>query len=160
MRKILPQIFKRKDASSQRRKEIFKVSFKEDLETFAPLRLCAFALISFLTFSACNSTPTDLRNYAPAETLVYLETNDLQNTLNSLTENETFQRLTNNKKDFSSLKGVQLSVAVTGFETNEKQVTDSQAILEFQTAFCRHRRHARLGISGGFADRKSNRKLR
>ena len=76
-----------------------------------------------------------MRNYAPAETLVYLETNDLQKTLDSLTENETFQRLTTGKKDFSALKGVQLSVAVTGFETNEKQVTDSQAILNFKPHF-------------------------
>ncbi len=99
------------------------------------MHLCAFALISFFIFSACNSAPTDLRNYAPAETLVYLETNDLQNTLDSLTDNETFQRLTNGKKDFSALKGVQLAVAVTGFETNEKQVTDSQAILNFKPQF-------------------------
>ena len=135
MRKILPQIFKRKDAKAQRQTGIFKVFLKVYLKTFAPLRLCAFALISLGIFSACNSSPTDLRKFAPSETLVYLETNDLQNTLNSLTENETFQRLTNGKKDFSALKDVQLSVAVTGFETNEKQVTDSQAILNFKPHF-------------------------
>ena len=33
------------------------------------------------------------------------------------------------------MKGVQLAVVVTGFETNEKQVTDSQAILNFKPKF-------------------------
>lgn len=135
MRKILPQIFKRKDARSQRRREIFKVSFKVIFKDFAPLRPCVFALIILSIFSACNSAPTDLRKYLPTETLVYLETNDLQKTLDSLTENESFQRLTDSKKDFSALAGVQLAVAVTGFETSEKQVTDSQAILNFKPKF-------------------------
>lgn len=145
MRKILPQIFKRKvaamkifkrkDARSQSRKEIFKISTKVYLKTFASLRLCVFALIILSILSACNSAPDDLRKCLPTETIVYLETNDLQKTLDSLTENETFKRLTNGKKDFSALKGVQLAVAVTGFETSEKQVTDSQAVLNFKPKF-------------------------
>ena len=132
---ILAQFFKRKVAKSQSRKGFFKNFSKSNLKIFAPLRLCAFALISFFILSSCNSAPTDLRKYAPVDSLVYLETNDLQNTLNSLTENETFQRLTNGKKDFSALKGVQLAVTVTGFETNEKQITESQAILNFKPNF-------------------------
>ena len=135
MRKILAQIFKRKDAKTERQTGIFKIIFLSNLKTFAPLRLCVFALISFFIFSSCNSAPTDLRNYAPVDSLAYLETNDLQNALNSLTDNETFQRLTIGKKDFSALKGVQLAIAVTGFETNEKQITDSQAILNFKPLF-------------------------
>ncbi|MGI9055487.1 MAG: hypothetical protein ACR2F2_06760 [Pyrinomonadaceae bacterium] len=99
------------------------------------MRLGVLALIFPVIFSACNSAPTDLRNYAPVDSLVYLETNDLQKTLDSLTENETFQRLTNSKKDFPALKDVQLAVVVTGFETNEKQITDSQAILNFKPQF-------------------------
>ncbi|MEO6588191.1 MAG: hypothetical protein ABIP06_02585, partial [Pyrinomonadaceae bacterium] len=95
--------------------------------------ICVYLWIIFL-FS-CNYKSTDLRDFAPAETLVYLETNDLQNTLNSMTENEAFNRLSSDKKDFSVLKGVQLSVVVTGFETNEKQVTDSQSILNFKPKF-------------------------
>lgn len=145
MRKILPQIFKRKDATTQifkrkdattqRRKEFNKVFLATNLKTFATLRLCVFALIVLSIFAACNSAPNDLRKFVPPETLVYLETNDLQKTLDSLTENETFKRLTNGKKDFSALKGVQLAVAVTGFETSEKQVTDSQAVLNFKPKF-------------------------
>lgn len=144
MRKILAQIFKRKGAKTQifkrkgakaqRRNEIFKDLITSNLKTFAPLRLGAFALISLLLFS-CNSAPTDLRNYAPVDALVYLESNDLQKTLDEITESDSFQRLTNGKKDFSALKGVQLAVIITGFETNEKQVTDSQAILNFKPHF-------------------------
>ncbi len=135
MRKILAQFFKRKDAMTQRRKEFFKIIFLSDLKNFAPLRLCAFALISLFIFCACNYKSTDLRNFAPVDSLVYLETNELQNTLNSITENDTFKRLAESRKDFSALKGVQLAVVVTGFETNEKQVTDSQAVLNFKPKF-------------------------
>ena len=135
MRKILTQIYKRKDAKAQGRNEICKFLFRIYLKNFAPLRLCVLALNFFLIFTACNYKQTDLRNYAPAETLVYLETNDLQKTLDSLTENETFQRLSSGKTDFSALAGVQLAVAVTGFETSEKQITDGQAILNFKPRF-------------------------
>jgi hypothetical protein len=86
MRKILTQIYKRKDAKAQGRNEICKFLFRIYLKNFAPLRLCIFALNFFLIFTACNYKQPDLRNYAPAETLVYLETNDLHKTLDSLTE--------------------------------------------------------------------------
>ncbi len=95
--------------------------------------ICVCLWIIFLV--SCNYKPNDLRNYAPVDSLVYLETNDLQKTLDSMTDSETFHRLTNSKKDFSALKGVQLAVAVTGFETNEKQVTDSQSVLNFKPKF-------------------------
>lgn len=135
MRKILAQIFKRKDARTRGRK-VFKSNLKKTFRNnFAPLRLCIFALFFLSIFSACTSAPNDLRKFAPAETLVYIETNNLQKTLNSMTESETFTRLATGKKDFSALDGVQLAVAVTGFETSEKQVTDSQAILNFKPKF-------------------------
>ena len=108
-----------------------KIRFYKSLKT--SVFICVHLWLIFL-FS-CSSAPTDLRNYAPAETLVYLETNDLQKTLDSMTENETFKRLATGKKDFSALKGVQLAVAVTGFETNEKKVTDSQSVLNFKPKF-------------------------
>ena len=101
------------------------------------LKISVFICVHLWTIFllSCNSAPNDLRKFAPPETLVYLETNDLQKTLDSLTENETFKRLTNGKKDFSALESVQLAVAVTGFETSEKQVTDSQAVLNFKPKF-------------------------
>ena len=60
--------------------------------------ICANLWLIFLL--SCNFAPTDLRNYAPVDSLVYLETNDLQNTLNSITENETFKRLDRRQKRF------------------------------------------------------------
>jgi hypothetical protein len=135
MRKILAQIFKRKGAKPQSRRGNFKNFNQFSLKNFAPLRLCALAFITFLFLSACRTTPADLRRYAPADSVIYLETNDLEKALNAATENESFKRLTDGKKDFSTLKGIQLAVAVTGFETSEKQITDSKAVLDFRPQF-------------------------
>ncbi len=92
--------------------------------------LCA----SVVNFS-CQSAPTDLRTFAPAETLVYLETNDLGKTLQVLTDSQSFQELAKKKPDFSALENMQIAVAVTGFETSEKQITDEQFILNFKPHF-------------------------
>ena len=84
---------------------------------------------------SCNSQPIDLRSLAPAETLVYLETNDLAKTLDALTENKAFETLAKNKPDFSALENIQLAIAVTGFETSEQQVTAENAVLNFKPRF-------------------------
>lgn len=97
------------------------------------LRLCVSAVISFLI--GCQIQPTDLRIFAPAETLVYLETSNVSKTLDALTENEVFTKLAASKKDFSALENVQLAVAVTGFETSRQQVTGEQSILKFKPRF-------------------------
>jgi hypothetical protein len=89
-----------------------------------------------LLFSSCQSPQkTDLRTLAPAETLVYLETNDLGETLQTLTQAKSFQELAKSAKDFSALKNIQVAVIVTGFETSEKQITDESAILNFKPRF-------------------------
>lgn len=95
--------------------------------------ICVYLWLIFL--SACQSAPTDLRKFAPAETLVYLETNDLGKTLQALTDNEAFQEIAKKKTDFSALENIQVAVAVTGFETSEKQITDEQSILNFKPHF-------------------------
>ena len=94
-----------------------------------------FCLFTFYLFTACSSAPTDLRKLLPAKTLVYLETDDLGKTLQALTENESFNELAKEKPDFSALQNIQTAVAVTGFETSEKQVTDDQSILNFKPYF-------------------------
>ena len=123
---MLLQKFKRKDAKTQRREE-------DLLKNFAPLHLCAFALILF--FTSCSSPPTDLRLLAPAESLVYLETNDLGKTLENLTESKPFQQLAKRKPDFSALKNIQVAVVVTGFEASENQVTAENSVLNFKPRF-------------------------
>ncbi len=96
-----------------------------------------FLLFTFyFLLSSCNSTQkTDLRLLAPAETLVYLEANNLGETLQALTQNKSFQQLTQNSPDFSTFTNTQVAVVVTGFETSEKQVTDESAILNFKPHF-------------------------
>jgi hypothetical protein len=133
---MLSQKFQRKDAETQRHKENFYrklKGFKFSFFTFVSLRLCVFAL--FLIPSACKPQPTDLRAFAPSETLIYLESNDLANTLDALTENETFKRLSTNKKDFSALENVKIAVAVTGFESTENAADGGQATLNFKPRF-------------------------
>lgn len=139
MRQILSYFFNRKDTEAQSffraKREIVicnPVLMFQTLFKFS-LRFCVFAVIVF--FISCNFAPKDLRLFAPADTLIWLESNNLAETLNAVTENEIFQQITTEKPDFSVLENVQIAVAVTGFETSEKQITDNQSILNFKPKF-------------------------
>ena len=99
------------------------------------LRPFYFLLFTFYFLLSCTSQPSDLRKLVPAETLVYLETQSLGKTLASLTDGKAFQELAKSKSDFSALENIQIAVAVTGFETSEKQITDEQSILNFKPHF-------------------------
>ncbi|CAN5460150.1 hypothetical protein BH20ACI1_BH20ACI1_15680 [soil metagenome] len=94
-----------------------------------------FLIVLFFIFAYRTPQTVDLRGFAPNDALAYFEINDLSKTLDALTENETFQELAKNKKDFSALENVQIAVIVTGFETSEKQITDENSILNFQPHF-------------------------
>ncbi len=106
---------------------------------FKKLSLCFFSLglgVSVVIFFACSSpNKTDLRSLAPAQTLIYLETDDLGETLQFITQTKSFQQLAKTIPDFSALKNIQAAVVVMGFETSEKQVTDESAILNFKPRF-------------------------
>ncbi|MDQ3322906.1 MAG: hypothetical protein M3525_10835 [Acidobacteriota bacterium] len=95
--------------------------------------ICVHLWIIFL-FS-CQSKPTDLRTLAPAETIIYLETNDLGKTLESLTETKAFEEFAKEKTDFSALENVQFAVAVTGFETSEQELFSERSELNFKPRF-------------------------
>lgn len=95
--------------------------------------ICVHLWLIFLT--SCASKPTDLRTLAPAETLVYLEANDLAKTLNSLTESKAFQEIATDKPNFSAFENVQVAVVVTGFETSEQKVTSDDSVLNFKPHF-------------------------
>ena len=88
-----------------------------------------------LLLSSCSSKPSDLRTLVPAETLVYLETNDLAAALQPIVDSKPFRDVAKTKPDFSALKGVQVAVAVTGFETSEVAVTDEQSVGKVQPRF-------------------------
>lgn len=99
------------------------------------VKVLVLIIFSLLIFSCQSAQKTDLRTLAPLETLVYLESNNLGETLQTLTQNKSFQELSKSSTDFSSLKNIQVAVVVTGFETSEKQITDESAILNFKPHF-------------------------
>jgi hypothetical protein len=76
-----------------------------------------------------------MRTLAPAESLVYLESNDLGGALQPIVDSKQFNEVAKYKPDFSALKGVQLAVAVTGFETTEEKLTDENSIGRIQPHF-------------------------
>ena len=132
--KMKPQINTKKTKNRKR-----KTENKKALHLRFPfsVKLCAFICVYLwlIFLFACKSAPTDLRTLAPAETLVYLETNDLAKTLNSLTENKAFQELSEDKPNFSAFENVQVAVVATGFEASEQKVTSENSILNFKPRF-------------------------
>ncbi len=95
--------------------------------------ICVYLWLIFL--SSCSTKPTDLRTLVPAETLVYLETNDLAAALQPIVDSKPFTEVAKSTPDFSALKGVQLAVAVTGFETSEEKLTDEHSVGRVQPHF-------------------------
>ena len=76
-----------------------------------------------------------MRTLVPAQTLVYLETNNLAAALQPIVDAKPFKEVAKSKPDFSVLKGVQLAVAVTGFETSEEKLTDEHSVGRVQPRF-------------------------
>ncbi len=124
-----PQI----DTDKHRYKTQFQISNFRFQILKTSVFICVYLWIIFLI--SCASKPTDLRTLAPAETLVYIEVNDLAKTLNALTESKTFQELAADKPNFSAFENVQVAVVVTGFETSEQKVTNDDSILNFKPHF-------------------------
>lgn len=107
----------------------------QSIRTVITRVLFYFLLSTFSFFSSCSSPPTDLRALVPSDTLVYLETNDLGKLLGALQDNKVFDQAMSSKTDFSAVNGLQLAVAVTGFEASENQVTTENSILNFRPKF-------------------------
>jgi len=76
-----------------------------------------------------------MRSLVPADSLVYLETNDLAATLQPIVDSKPFNEVAKKKPDLSALKGVQLAVAITGFETSEEKINDEQSVGKIQPHF-------------------------
>jgi len=92
-------------------------------------------LVLTLALSSCATKPTDMRTLVPAGTLVYLETNDLAAALQPIVDSKPFTDVAKSKPDLSALKGVQVAVAITGFETSEEKVNDEQSIGKIRPRF-------------------------
>jgi hypothetical protein len=88
-----------------------------------------------ICLSSCSSKPTDLRSLAPADSLIYLETNDLGAAIQPIIDSKAFNEAAKSKPDLSAIKGVQLAVAVTGFETTENKLNDENSELNFKPHF-------------------------
>ncbi len=71
----------------------------------------------------------------PADSLVYLETRDLGTAIGAVINNKALQDVVKSIPDTRILNGMQMSVAVTGFETKEQAVTDENSVLSFQPRF-------------------------
>src|SRR5687768_9202671 len=99
-------------------------------------RLRVFLALAVIAASfSCGSKPTDPRVVIPGDALVYIETRDLGKTLEAITGNPKFQQLAKTKPDLSALNGVNLSVAITGFETSEQQVTEDGFVASITPRF-------------------------
>ncbi|HEV7699092.1 MAG TPA: hypothetical protein VGO43_02585 [Pyrinomonadaceae bacterium] len=68
-----------------------------------------------------------MRTLVPAETLVYLETNDLAAALQPVVGSKAFP-----DADLVAFKGVQVAVVVTAFEASEQKVSDEQSAAEIK----------------------------
>lgn len=110
--------------------KLFIFHFPFSIFSFLALCLC----VSAVSFS-CSSKPTNLRALVPSDALVYLETNDLGAALQPIIDSKPFGEVAKSKPDLSALRGVQLAVAVTGFETKEEKITEENSIGRIQPHF-------------------------
>jgi len=88
----------------------------------------AFLLLPFAFVASCSTKPTEMRALVPAESLVYLETNDLAAAIGPIIDSKPFTEAAKKKPDLSVLKGVQMAVAVLGFAATEEKLTDEQSV--------------------------------
>lgn len=94
------------------------------------LRLSAFICVNLwlILLTSCATKPSEMRSLVPAESLVYLETNDLAAAIQPIIDSKPFTEAAKKKPDLSVLKGVQMAVAVLGFEATEEKLTDEQSV--------------------------------
>ena len=71
----------------------------------------------------------------PGDALVYLESNDLYRAVGAMVENKQFLNAAASIPDLSVLKGIQLAVAVTGFEVREEQLNEQSSVGKVQPKF-------------------------
>ncbi|MFN6962904.1 MAG: hypothetical protein ACK4S4_03970 [Pyrinomonadaceae bacterium] len=95
----------------------------------------AVLFAALLLVAACGSKPSDLREIAPADSLVYIETNDVEAVLRPIVESTAFSQAAAARPDLSALRGVQVAVVVTGFETTENKINDESSVLDFRPHF-------------------------
>jgi hypothetical protein len=99
-------------------------------------RSLLFVLIAIAVGTAgCSSPRTDLRTVLPGDALVYMEAKDLHAVVTALSEAEAFRAAAAQPVRADVLEGIELAVAVTGFETTEQRLNDEASVLNFQPRF-------------------------
>lgn len=100
-----------------------------------PIFLSVFICVHLWLISSCSSNLTDPRSVAPADSLVYLETRDLGKAVGVIVSNPKLKEAATALPDVSILNGMEMAVAVTGFETSEQAITEENSVLNFQPRF-------------------------
>jgi hypothetical protein len=90
--------------------------------------LVSFCLIASLCAVSCGSKAVDVRTLTPGDALVYLGSKDLSQTIGALVESRSFNETAASRPDLSSLRGVEIAVAVTGFEMSEQRINEENSI--------------------------------
>ena len=91
--------------------------------------------LSLILFTSCSTKPTDPRTVIPGDALIYIETADLGKAIAAITEGEAFAKFSKKKPDLSSISGVPVSIAVTGFEREDQELTEEHGVIKFQPHF-------------------------
>lgn len=110
-----------------------RAAIRRPLRSLA-IRLLVGGLVGTIGFS-CGSEPVDPRTQIPSDALIYLETRDLGAAVSAVTRNPRFQMVASRTPDLSVLNGMEVSVAITGFETSEQQLTQENSVLNFKPRF-------------------------
>ncbi len=85
--------------------------------------------------ASCGSPPTDPRTAIPEDALIFVQTQDLGRLIGAVAESPRFAEAAEGKPDLRAINGIEMAVAVTGFETIEQPVTDANSVLNFRPRF-------------------------
>src|SRR5690349_19992454 len=61
--------------------------------------------------------------------------NDLMTTLQPVVDSKSFSKAAKRKPDLSALKGVQVAIAIIGFEGKEEKMSDQNSVAHIQPRF-------------------------
>lgn len=90
-----------------------------------------FAIAALVIFGLSQGRKGHLREAVPAESLAYFEVRDAGSLLRAMTKGDRAK----SARDFSMFDGMDLAVAVSGFETSEQELTGEQSVLNLRFKF-------------------------
>lgn len=91
--------------------------------------------LMLFVFVGRRTERADLALSVPSETIFYLETRDLGEALSSMTAANAFREVAVKVPDLSALDGMQVAVAVTGFEISEDRLNEDASEATFRPRF-------------------------